>query len=59
MRMREAKKAGHVVDGNWEAVVGLSEAASISHDHGDGSAIEVESESRVTDGTSIIKAIND
>ena len=37
------RRRGHVVDGNWEAVVGLSEAASVSHDdHGDGSAIEEE-----------------
>ena len=59
MRMREAKKAGHIVDGNWEAVVGLSEAASVSHDGGDGSIIEEELDSRITDATSTIEAIND
>ena len=58
MRMREAKKAGHIVDRNWEAVVGLSEAASVSHDDGDGSTIEEELDSRVSDVSSTIEAIN-
>jgi hypothetical protein len=53
MRMREAKKAGHIVHGNWEAVVGLSESASVAHDDGDdGSNVEDGTDSRITtDGT--------
>jgi hypothetical protein len=41
MQIREAKKAmGHAVDANWEAVVGLSEPASVAHDGEDGSDIQ-------------------